>query len=288
MAIKLIVLDLDGTLLKTKFKIQKDNLKAIARVYQEKPEVKIVIATGRAPISTIMHAKTCQIHEKAGHMICYNGGSVIDIIADEQKILFKKSLTIEQSQKVFKFAQDNNIKFWGYAVDNQTAYINKHSFKIWVMEHFNKLKVHKINDVKDLGALYKVLLFCKNKDEVKEIIAKLELNPDLELATSSHSVIEVNPLGVNKAAAVQFLCEKWNIKPEEVLACGDAMNDYKLIKWVKYGIAMENAHPNLKEIAYFVSDTNKNGGVAKAINKFLFPANELEVDNQELKKEEAN
>lgn len=269
MAIKLIALDLDGTLLKSRGKIHQKNLAMIHRVYQERPEIKIVIATGRAPISTIKHAKKCLIDKKAGHVICYNGGNVIGLIDDKQKVLFEKSLSPTQVKTILNFARKNNLRFWAYGTDNETAYIDHYSFKVFILENFNKLKVKKIDDNK-IVSLYKVLLFCKNGKQVAKMLKKLTKYQDLELATSSHSVIEINPLGVNKATGLEFLAEKWNIKPDEILACGDSMNDYKMLQWVKYGIAMKNAIPELKAIAYDVTTTNKKAGVAKAIEKYVF------------------
>ncbi|MGL5268748.1 MAG: Cof-type HAD-IIB family hydrolase [Spiroplasma sp.] len=269
MAIKLIVLDLDGTLLKSKSKIHPDNLTMIKRIYQEKPEVKIVIATGRAPIATIKHAKTCLIPEKAGHIICYNGGNVIDIIDNKQEVLFEKALTPEQVKEVFDFARENKLNLWAYGADNKTAYINHYSLKVLIVECFNNLKIKKIkND--EFPSVYKILMFCKHKKQIPMILQKLSEKKDLELATSSHSVIEINPIGINKANALRFLAKKWDISPEEILACGDGMNDYKMLKWVKYGIAMNNGSDELKKVAYDVTDKNTNAGVAKAIKKYLF------------------
>lgn len=268
MAIKLIVLDLDGTLLKTKWKIHPDNVTMIRRVYQEKPDIKIVIATGRAPISTIPHAKACLINEKAGHVICYNGGSIIDIVENKQEVLFEKSLSEQQVKEILDFAKENKLNIWGYSTDNKTAYINHRSLKVLFVEYFNKLKVKKIKN-NQIPSFYKILLFCKKKNQVPKMLEKLSEKKDLELATSSHSVIEVNPIGINKASAVQFLAKKWNIQPEEILACGDGMNDYKLLEWVKYGIAMDNGPDELKKIAYGITAKNTNAGVAKAISKYV-------------------
>jgi len=112
MAIKLIALDLDGTLLKSKRKIHPKNLVMVHRVYQEKPEIKIVIATGRAPLSTIKHAKKCLINPKTpGQVICYNGGNIIDFIDDKQKLLFESVLLPSQTKVILEFARKNNLRF---------------------------------------------------------------------------------------------------------------------------------------------------------------------------------
>lgn len=274
MAIKLIVLDLDGTLLKNRWKIHPANLIAIEKAYQK--NIKVVIATGRAPGATIDIAKNCLIHKKTGYIICYNGGNIIDITNDNQlTILDEKALSIEQIQKIIKLANDNNLAIWGYSIDNKTGLINRSSLKVKIMENFNHLPTKHIDETTN-EIMYKILLFCKKRKQVNSILEKLNTIKDLELTTSSHNVIEINPIGVNKATAVQFLCKKWNITADQVLACGDGMNDYKLIKWAKYGIAMKNAHPNLKAIAYDITSKNTQGGVAKAIDKYIFPKSEFE------------
>lgn len=271
MDIKLIVLDLDGTTLKNKWKIHEDNLKIIKKVNEEKPDVKVVIATGRGPKATINHAKTLNIDQTSKHIICYNGGNIINLEEGKQNVLYQNALSKEQVEKVFEIAKKHNLSFWGYGVDNESAYLNKHSLKVWIVEKFNKLEIIKVKEGKEIGPLYKILLFYKNKHNFEQALHDLEQHKDLELSSSSFNVIEVNPIGVNKSNAVQFLCEKWKITSDQVLACGDGMNDYKLIKWAKYGIAMENGHENLKIVAHDVTTKNTKGGVAAAIEKYVFP-----------------
>lgn len=274
MSIKLIVLDLDGTLLKSRWKVHPKNLAAIQKAYDK--NIKVIIATGRAPSATIDIAKTCLMHEQTGHIVCYNGGNIIDITKENKMdILYEKPLSKDQIQAVIKFANDNNLAMWGYNTDNKTGLINRSSSRVKIMENFNHLPSKQI-DENTTESMYKILLFCKKKKQVNPILEKLNDIKDLELATSSHSVIEINPLGINKATAVQFLCEKWAIKPDEVLACGDGMNDYKLIQWAKYGIAMKNGHPNLKLVAYDVTTKNTCAGVAKAIDKYVFSKSEFD------------
>lgn len=274
MAIKLIVLDLDGTLLKNRLKVHPKNLLAIKKAQDN--NIKVIIATGRAPSATINIAKACLIHQQTGHIICYNGGNIIDISTDNKlNVLFEKALTQEQIQAIITFANANNLAIWGYSTDNKTALINRRSLKVKIMENFNHLPT-KYVDQTTKETMYKILLFCKKKKQVNPILEQLNNIKGLELTTSSHSVIEINPLGVNKATAVQFLCQKWNIKAQEVLVCGDGMNDYKLIQWAKYGIAMKNGHPNLKTVAYAITSKNTCGGVANAIEKYVFPKSEFE------------
>ena len=66
------------------------------------------------------------------------------------------------------------------------------------------------------------------------------------------------------------MIEKLKIKKEEVIAIGDNMNDKTMIENAGVGIAMEHSTPNIIKIANYITDTNNNEGVKKAIYKYLY------------------
>ena len=80
---------------------------------------------------------------------------------------------------------------------------------------------------------------------------------------------EITNENVNKWEAIKFLIEKLDIKPEEVMAIGDNMNDKEMLENAGLGIAMGNAAPYIKEFANDVTLDNDNSGVAKAIEKYI-------------------
>ena len=69
-------------------------------------------------------------------------------------------------------------------------------------------------------------------------------------------------------AAVKALCEYLNINNDEVMAIGDEENDLSMLEYAGYKIAMGNANEKLKKIATFITDSNNDDGVGKAIEKF--------------------
>ena len=75
---------------------------------------------------------------------------------------------------------------------------------------------------------------------------------------------------VDKSKSILRLCEILNINIEEVIAIGDSYNDISMIETAGVGIAMGNGVQEIKEIADFITDTNENDGVAKAIKKYIF------------------
>ena len=78
----------------------------------------------------------------------------------------------------------------------------------------------------------------------------------------------MNKEGTDKGKALLKLGEMLGISREEIMACGDGMNDYEMLKTVGFAVAMKNACEEIKEIADYVTDSNDEDGVAKAIEKF--------------------
>ena len=81
--------------------------------------------------------------------------------------------------------------------------------------------------------------------------------------------IEVNNGGVNKGAGLLKLGEILGIKREEIMACGDGMNDLKMLKEVGFAVAMANGTKEIREAADYVTAANNEDGVARAIEKFV-------------------
>lgn len=91
----------------------------------------------------------------------------------------------------------------------------------------------------------------------------------MEIVSSWNDNFEVMRNGSTKGDAVRYLANYFGIDKEEVMCIGDSENDLSMIKYAGTGIAMGNASEDIKSVADYVTDTNVNDGVAKAINKFV-------------------
>lgn len=91
---------------------------------------------------------------------------------------------------------------------------------------------------------------------------------ELELVGSLSYNIEINAAGVNKGTALVALGEMLGIPRESIMACGDGDNDVHLLREVGFGVAMANAQPLVKEAADYITASNDEDGVARAIEKF--------------------
>jgi len=108
----------------------------------------------------------------------------------------------------------------------------------------------------------------KNAEDKKAAYERLSKIPGVVIASSFGNNWEINKEGTDKGKGLLRLGEMLGIKREEIMACGDGMNDYEMLKAVGFAVAMENGHPRVKEIADYIAVTNDQDGVAKAIEKF--------------------
>ena len=92
---------------------------------------------------------------------------------------------------------------------------------------------------------------------------------DLELAISTSGYIEITQKDAQKGKALEHLCRYLGIYMEEVMAIGDNENDHSMLVRAGYPIAMGNANEEIKKIAKYVTASNDESGVAKAIYEKL-------------------
>ena len=81
-------------------------------------------------------------------------------------------------------------------------------------------------------------------------------------------LLELIPKGFSKAEGIKLILDDLDIKQEKTYGFGDSMNDYEMLEYVKYGVAMGRSDDQLKAIAAYVTDTVENDGVYKALEKY--------------------
>ena len=101
----------------------------------------------------------------------------------------------------------------------------------------------------------------------KQLIAQYQ--NQLNIYKSQPRYLEVMHQQASKTNAIQLLIEKYGIRQDEIIAIGDNYNDKSMIEFAGMGIAMGNAPDEIKKVANYITDTNNNEGVAKALKKFF-------------------
>ncbi|WP_077328094.1 Cof-type HAD-IIB family hydrolase [Virgibacillus siamensis] len=240
--IKLVALDMDGTLLTNDEEISDYTQQVIRKTLAK--DVHVVLSTGRGIATCLPYAKQLSL---PSFLITANGGEIWTV---EEQLLEQHLLDPKMVQLMFELGKQMEVNSWMISTD-----------KVWRggegPENFYDYEWLKYG--------------CDSLDTTKldNIVKELSHYDELELTNSLPTNIEVNPKGVNKASALRKLCDKLDITMNNVLAIGDSLNDIKMIQQAGLGIAMGNAQEAIKKVADHVTDTNNQDGVAKAIETFV-------------------
>lgn len=260
--IKLIVSDMDGTLLNDQKQID-------TRIYDLLPKmqecgIRFVVASGRQYPSL---RRDFAEHIKDIVIIAENGAFVVQ----DSKELYFKGMTQQQTA------------YWLDAIDTLPATVpllcSKYSgytdqkemydFLRGPKFHYDMTLVDDLRHVtKDVTKVSMVEVggkgaqFCYDKLSSK-------ITEDMTLVISGENCLDTGLLGVTKGSALQALQQMWNITPEETLVFGDQYNDVEMFRHAYYSYAMENASAGVKAKARFVAGNNNTGGVVNVIQSLV-------------------
>lgn len=263
MAIKLVAVDMDDTLLDGTLCVSPRTCEAIHKAQEQ--GVVVTIATGRMFVSALPFAQQLNIQAP---LITYNGGMVRYPISKE--MVFHKTIEKDVADKVVALFRQQGWYLQSYMND-----------ELYVVERCEKARAYeKLADVEAIvvgNAFYSMkheptkMLTIAEPHEIKEIqrVINREFSGDIFTATSKSHYLELTHPSVNKGSALAILAKKLNISCEEVMAIGDSDNDYPMIEYAGFGVAMGNASDRVKGIAQAVTAHNNAHGVAEAIEKYI-------------------
>ncbi len=283
--IKLIASDMDGTLLNDDHMISEENLKAIRKAQEMGRHFTIV--TGRDYDAVKSYLKECNLKCEC---ILSNGAEYRDVNGNiiESVYMNKKSVKI-----AFDILSEAGLCI--QLMTNNGSYItNKESDKKAIIDRFKLfnptmteeevekfvVKFHKERGMKEIDNIYeilesdvevlKIVTFDNDEKLIAELKEKLRENTsDLAVASTFSNDIEISDIKAQKGLILAKTIKKMGLDKSEVIVLGDSFNDYSMFTEFENSYAMENAIPEIKEIAKYITDTNNNDGVAKAIYKAL-------------------
>ncbi|GAB3068726.1 Cof-type HAD-IIB family hydrolase [Virgibacillus ainsalahensis] len=239
-AIKIIALDMDGTLLNDEHVVSESTQQAITTALEN--DIHVVLSTGRGLKTCYPYAESLKL---TSYLVTANGGEIWTV---DKKLLQQHLLETEKIEKMWRLGKEIGLEMWMISTSGV----------------FREERPDNFQD-------YKWLKFgCNSFDKTKldKMVKELSYFEGLEMTNSLPTNVEVNPAGVSKAAALKFVCKEIGVTMDNVLAVGDSLNDIKMIQEAGVGVAMGNAQEAIKNVADFVTDTNNNDGVAKAIERF--------------------
>lgn len=263
--IKLLVSDLDGTLLNSKKEISPANLQTLKKCQSK--NIIIAVATGRPLFKAKEFIKNLELEKTNGYLISYNGALITECKTD--KILFSSFIPKDIVKKILDKTTEMQVPIIFY--DDKTGNIftnklNQKSDLVTLIEKGeNKLTKIYEGEIPENLCTIEVLFNTENKNKIlNELIHEF---PNLEIIESFYFGLTITNKGIDKANAIDHLRKIFKINVEEICAFGDNFNDASMIKYCGIGVAMGNANDDIKKMADFVSVDNENDGVAYAIKK---------------------
>lgn len=267
--ISFIGTDLDGTLLNSESKISKENIRAIRLAVSQGKS--FAICSGRT-LSSVKGFLEDDL-QIPGYKVLLNGAVIFN--PDNQKISDRpmaKSVVDQLLQSVngygFKVVIDGLDST--YVTDPELSGatyfegVIKNNILVSSVE-----ELRKVNDHPD-SVIYKVC-FSSSQERLPQLIKKIESFTAMPvvISRSGERYYEINALDCTKLAALQRISEISGIRINEFMCFGDYGNDLEMLRGVGYGVAMENALPEVKEVCQYVTKTNDQNGVAHMINQVL-------------------
>ncbi|GAA0077307.1 Cof-type HAD-IIB family hydrolase [Clostridium sp. CTA-5] len=283
--IKIIASDMDGTLLNEKHIISKENIKAINKA--EQAGIIFTISTGREYDSVKPLLEESKIRCQC---ILMNGAEYRD---EDGNILECINIDKNKAIKIIEILKNINISFrimtnkGVYTTDTREKALEEIAYRIQSFEpgtSFEEaLKLAEINPFfLELKYISNIEEFFNNDIEFRKFVAfnsdlsvlkeareRLESIHGLAISSSFEDNIEITDEKAQKGIMLAKVVDNMGINRDEVLVLGDSFNDYSMFTEFTESVAMGNAIPEVKEIAKYITDTNINDGVAKAIYKIL-------------------
>ena len=268
MKYKLLVLDVDGTLLNDEREISKRTLAALLKVQQM--GVRIVLASGRPTYGLMPLAKTLELGNYGGFVLSYNGCQIIK--AQNGEILFERRINPEMLPYLEKKARKNGFAIFTYHDDTlitdspDNEYIKNEA----LLNNLKIIKEDEFSTAIDFAPCKCMLVSDKEKALIGlEQHWEKRLAGTLDAFRSEPYFLEVVPCGVNKANTLGALLEHLGVTREEVIAVGDGVCDVTMLQLAGMGVAMGHSQDSVKVCADYVTASNEEDGVALAVENLI-------------------
>jgi Cof subfamily protein (haloacid dehalogenase superfamily) len=272
MAYKLVVSDMDGTLLNSVGKVSEETENVLKELMTK--GVHVAVATGRIFTSARVYAKYLGITTP---IIACNGAIVRNL--SDGITIYENHITREDCMKILDICKKYNLYFHFYTDDifyTESLEFTSIKYSEWnkTLKEEDQIDIRLVEDPYAVvqnseEEFYKFVIIDDNKELLEKVRMEIEAIPTLECSKSWHNNLEIMNRGVNKGTAVERLAKSLGVKPEEVICFGDNENDISMLQYAGLGVAMGNAEDHVKANAKYVTDSNDLDGVANALKKFV-------------------
>lgn len=259
--IKLIVCDMDGTLLNDNKELPENFWQIEEKLHNK--NIRFVIASGRQYFNLVdvfeRIKDRCYILAENGAIVMLGEKSLYTNPIDKQDM----SLLIDTGRKI----ANADIIYSGI----KSAYVENDDKDLWeyASRYHKKMQlVDSLNNIDD--DCLKFTMYDQSGSQQNSYEHFKHLEDQFKIAVSGKSWLDVNNIQTNKGRAVKVLQDKLQISPDETMVFGDYLNDLEMMSSGKYSYAMKNARPEIVAAANFQTKyTNNENGVLRTIEEII-------------------
>lgn len=276
MSIKLIALDLDGTTLNRNGRLTERTKQTLEAAIRQ--GVHVVIATGRTFSAVPDEVKAIEGIE---YILSSNGAEIRNL--QEDACIYSNYISPEAVDRAVAELKKHDFMLEVFV--GGIAYTDKANYELakqgGLPYRNSQYVVDTRNPVEDIigftlehrDSIENININFDNQQDRAAMREILKLLPDITLTTSFDHNLEIGGATTSKASALKALGNILGVSGNEIMACGDSPNDGAMMSVAGLPVAVGNAKPEIKEMAAYVTDTNDNDGVAKAVERFLHNLN---------------
>lgn len=282
--LRLAAFDMDGTLLDAHSNMTEVTKEACRQL--QATGCKLVLSTGRTYASA--HIPIDQFPFDG--YVCSNGAAIFE--ADGTLVhstLLPSDMLLDtvnriRQQPIYYELHDTHSNRWMVREDRdriEALLAEDTSVEGLSLRRRSFYKLARIVELKELlpmiasgdSQIVKIFVWGRESEQLQWVREQVATWTDVVTITSSgDNNVEMIPKGISKWEGLRYFCQKWNLTSEQVMAFGDAENDREVLTSAGYSVAMENATPEIKQLARFVAKHHAQDGVAAFIKEQILPS----------------
>ena len=271
MSIKLIALDIDGTLLNSSMEVTSETIEALNRAKER--GIHIVLSTGRLVVECedILEKLSC-----IRYVNSCTGAEVVDL--EDGRSVAGRRIPGDEVRRLYHLLKDLDLMLCAFDPVDGKPHCSMDIFSrcmrecsAEVAEHLQRY-YHPEEDfegyLSKVQCLIKYYMPCFTPEAITQVARRMKDEP-YTVVQCGPSDMEIMPVGVDKGVGLQLLAQALGLQKEQVMAMGDSENDIGMLQYAGLPVVMGNGLPQVKKLAKYITDDNDHDGVAKAVNMVL-------------------
>lgn len=278
MDIRVIAMDVDGTLLNSQKCLSEKTKAALLQV--QKKGIRLILASGRPTTGLMQLAHELKMDQYEGLLVSFNGAKIVDVKTGD--VLLNETMSIEDGQAVLEHVKQFNVKAmidygdYLYVNDVFDCFIRHDDTDINIIQYEARGGNFHLYEKEDLAAFanYRLnkILIAGDSDYLKRYAEQIAqpFKKKLNAVFTAPFYFEFTAQGIDKAKALDTIFGQLGYTREMLLAFGDGENDITMLEYAGIGVAMGNAGSTVKMTADEITNSNDEDGIVKMVEKYFF------------------